>query len=136
MSDYYVLKDAHFIALGAWAAERVNRYYLGFEDNLSDESLASAYGDLLRDANIDFVQSVEGETLRDYKPLVVTNQQIIKANGLRPIDILKMCATLESQCHYPGWLDSDAYMLLECIKCAALCRLAGYDNAIITLTDF
>lgn len=64
------------------------------------------------------------------REIPVTEQDMIRAKQIPPLQILKMCSCLDYQsCETPDWRQTVAYTLLGGIKDAAISILPGYDES-------
>lgn len=138
----YLCSDNQFKALAIFASSRdgygcmkCNPSYvrgIGTQVDTDTNSIASIYADILKKENIRSVDHRYQNSVSEFDPVNVTNAD--RANGkliVRPIDILKMCGSVEYQsCETEDYEDTVAYRLLNAIRLAAISSLPGYEEAI------
>lgn len=123
----YIVTHTHINAIVTWASDRRVTFTYGspgWDATYQVQGSEQATAELLYAAN---VISVNYRYKLDDPVGTVTYGP---TSLYRPIEIIKLCSSLEYQsCEHPGWDDSLAKKLLDEIRHAAITKLPGYDAA-------
>ena len=121
----FIVTDTHINTLVTWAAaNRITAYQGNPSKTWHVHNNGQNIADLLYTMNVisvNYRYQLGGPIgTISYKPTGL----------LRPIEIIKLCKSLEYQsCEYPAWGDSPAKRLLDEICRVAITKLPGYEEA-------
>lgn len=144
----FICGEDHFKVLAIFAASRQHgslnvdpRYIKGLKADHKDTvtGLATIYADILYQENVRSVRaqypegplkSLPGRIEEPIHIVLDPRDQTLAKFRLPPVSILKMCDCLEYQSYETDdYRQTVAFRLLDSIRRAAICCLAGYEDA-------
>jgi len=136
----FICSDEHFVELAASMAGETSHFPYAFPGQFAegdtDAQRCTRIANILKNENVRSVQYRYNHREADDLPgaasdqLVVTQQDINMREVTDPVHILGMCRCLDYQsCENEDWDGTLAFKVLHQIRCEAITKLPGMENA-------